>query len=101
MSPKANSYEHILDAAEEIVIEVGASHMTLDAVAKKAGISKGGLIYNFPSKKALLQAMIHRLIRRYEEQRYKKCKVLPESPSRQLKAYILSMLSNLTKVFRY
>ena len=40
--------------------------MTLDAVAERAGISKGGLLYNFPSKDALLQAMINRMMEALE-----------------------------------
>ena len=36
--------------------------LTLDAVAEKAGLSKGGLLYNFPNKDALLQGMIQRLV---------------------------------------
>ena len=36
MSPKDNSREVILDAAEEVVFEVGAGNLTLQAVAEKA-----------------------------------------------------------------
>ena len=36
--------------------------MTLDAVAKQAGVSKGGLLYHFPSKDALLTAMVERYV---------------------------------------
>jgi len=39
VSPRASSYDAIIDAAEAVVIEAGASHMTLDAVAAKAGVS--------------------------------------------------------------
>ncbi len=35
--------------------------MTLDSVAERAGLSKGGLLYNFPTKEALLQAVVQRL----------------------------------------
>jgi len=55
---RANSRKAILDAAAALVAEVGAAHLTLEAVAQRAGISKGGLLYNFPSKLSLLQAMI-------------------------------------------
>jgi AcrR family transcriptional regulator len=55
---RANSRKAILDAAVALVAEVGAAHLTLEAVAQRAGISKGGLLYNFPTKLALLQAMI-------------------------------------------
>ncbi|HBF34148.1 TPA: hypothetical protein DDW35_06255, partial [Candidatus Sumerlaeota bacterium] len=58
---RPDSKEAILDAAESVVLEHGASHMTLDAVAERAGVSKGGLMYNFPTKEALLTAMITRL----------------------------------------
>jgi AcrR family transcriptional regulator len=61
---RPSSREAILDAAEHVAGEVGANHMTLDAVAGRAGISKGGLLYNFPSKDALLKGMIERFVRR-------------------------------------
>ncbi len=59
---RKSSREKILDAAAELVSEIGAGRLTLEAVAEKAGLSKGGLLYNFPSKDALLQAMIQRMI---------------------------------------
>ena len=55
---RPNSRDRILAAADEIVHEVGASHLSLDAVAERAGISKGGLLYNFPNKMSLLKAMV-------------------------------------------
>jgi AcrR family transcriptional regulator len=48
----------ILDAACQIVHEQGVSHLTLDAAAATAGVSKGGLLYHFPSKDALIQGLI-------------------------------------------
>ncbi len=66
---RTDSKNAILDAAETIVIESGASRMTLDAVAKRSGISKGGLIYNFPTKESLLQGMIDRMMRQIDEMR--------------------------------
>ncbi len=36
--------------------------MTLDAVATRAGVSKGGLLYHFPNKEALLKAMVQRSV---------------------------------------
>lgn len=59
---RKSSREKILDAAAELVAEIGAGRLTLDAVAERAGLSKGGLLYNFPTKDALLQAMIQRMI---------------------------------------
>jgi AcrR family transcriptional regulator len=59
---RKSSREKILDAAAELVREIGSGRLTLDAVAERAGLSKGGLLYNFRTKDALLQAMIQRMI---------------------------------------
>ncbi|QOR47901.1 TetR/AcrR family transcriptional regulator [Trueperella pecoris] len=53
--------EKLLDAFEDILIEQGESATTLDAVAKRAGVSKGGLLYHFPSKAALVDGLAGRL----------------------------------------
>ncbi len=92
MSPRASSYDVIIDAAEAVVIEAGASHMSLDAVAARAGVSKGGLLHHFPTKVALLVAMIKRQVEIHQKAREKILKELPEGPSRELKSFILSVL---------
>lgn len=91
--PRTSSRERIIDAAQAVVLKVGAAHMTLDAVAAEAGISKGGLIYNFPSKEALLAAMMERLIREFEAARLRARNGLPPGPAREIKAHVLSFLN--------
>jgi AcrR family transcriptional regulator len=54
--------ELILDAAEVLVMDTGAAHLTMDAVAARAGVSKGGVLHHFPTKTALIQAMLDRLL---------------------------------------
>ena len=90
MSPRPSSKVVMLDAAEAIVLESGARHMTLDAVAARAGVSKGGLLYHFPTKEALLRAMLERFSKQIEETRKQKAKGLKEGPGREIKAFILS-----------
>ncbi len=80
----------MLEAAEAIVLGNGARHMTLDAVAAKAGVSKGGLLYHFPTKEALLKAMLERLGRQLDETWGKKAKTLKPGPRREIKAFILA-----------
>lgn len=53
--------EAMLDAAEVVLTEQGAWRLTLDSVAEQAQVSKGGLLYHFPTKDALLQALVDRL----------------------------------------
>ncbi len=90
MSPRASSYNTIIDAAEAVVIEAGASHMTLDAVATKAGVSKGGLLHHFPNKVALLAAMVERQITFHQDARKKVLKNMPKGPCRELKSFIIA-----------
>jgi len=93
MCPQLSSYDVILDAAQAVVLEVGAAHMTLDAVATKASISKGGLLYHFPTKQALLKALLKRRIQHLEEARKRRCSELKVEPTREIKAYVLSSLA--------
>ena len=57
----------ILLAADRVVVEGGVSGLTLEAVAREAGISKGGLLYHFPSKEALISGMVGRLVEGFTE----------------------------------
>lgn len=59
---KATARDSILDAAQQVAAELGAGHVTLDAVAKTAGLSKGGVLYHFPNKDSLVNGMLERLI---------------------------------------
>jgi AcrR family transcriptional regulator len=40
----------------------GAQKLTLDAVAAEAGVSKGGILYHFATKRALVDGLIERWI---------------------------------------
>jgi AcrR family transcriptional regulator len=51
----------ILDAVERILVRRGVAGLTLEAAAREAGVSKGGLLYHFGSKEALLTGMLHRM----------------------------------------
>jgi AcrR family transcriptional regulator len=51
----------VLDAAERIVQARGVAALTLEAAAREAHVSKGGLLYHFASKEALLSALMQRL----------------------------------------
>ncbi len=58
--PRVIEQSDILDAAERVVIRDGAAQLTLDAVAAEAGISKASVIYDYKSKKQLVNAAIKR-----------------------------------------
>jgi AcrR family transcriptional regulator len=54
---RASTRDMILDAAERVVARDGARRLTIDAVVKESGYSKGGVLYNFPSKLDLIKGM--------------------------------------------
>ncbi|MDX2244269.1 MAG: TetR/AcrR family transcriptional regulator [Leptolyngbyaceae cyanobacterium bins.302] len=57
---------HILDAAEQLFIEVGYEQATTRAIALRAAVPVGSLYQFFPDKEALLRALANR----YFEQEY-------------------------------
>src|SRR5699024_12476854 len=57
----------LLDAYQSILQETGERATTLTAVAARAGVSKGGLLYHFASKGALAEGLIARLDALVEE----------------------------------
>jgi AcrR family transcriptional regulator len=56
----------LLDAAERVVLRDGAGQLTMDAVAAEAGVSKGGVLYAYPSKDALIDALFQRAFLAFE-----------------------------------
>jgi AcrR family transcriptional regulator len=52
------SRKRILDGAMQVVIRDGILALTLDAVAREAGVSKGGLMHHFRTKDDLIAAML-------------------------------------------
>jgi AcrR family transcriptional regulator len=52
----------ILDAAEARLLKYGPNGIVLEAVAADAHVSKGGLLYHFASKEALVDGLIQRML---------------------------------------
>ncbi len=59
--------DDILDAAERVVIKLGAAGLSIDAVAQEAGVSKSTVVYDHKSKGALLCALIDRRLSAEQE----------------------------------
>jgi len=95
--PKASARERILEAAEQVVMDVGAGNLTLDAVAAVAGVSKGGLLYHFSGKEALLKGMIDRHMDEETARISATHEQLGGSPATYLRAFIEAMNSPAEK----
>ncbi len=61
MARPPHARESVLDAFERLLIDEGERAATMDATARAAGVSKGGLLYHFGSKDALEHGLLERL----------------------------------------
>ncbi|KQR52701.1 transcriptional regulator [Leifsonia sp. Leaf336] len=59
-APARSARDRILDAFEDLLAEQSERAATLEAVAARAGVSKGGLLYHFASKDALVDGVLER-----------------------------------------
>ncbi len=78
----------ILDAVERIVVHKGVGGLTLEAAAREAGVSKGGLLYHFASKEALLTGLLQRLADFIAQEYQAGVARQPEGPGRIARAQI-------------
>lgn len=65
--PKSIDRSLVLDAAEKIVVERGAGDLTVDAVAKAMGVTKGGIQSCFGTKEKMIAAMMQRWTEMHDE----------------------------------
>lgn len=81
------SKDLILKAAARVIAKRGPAHLTLDAVAREAGLSKGGLLYNFPTKQSLVQGMILDHVERFRSE-YERLRAERNGPNSAISAMI-------------
>jgi len=85
--------DRILDAAEAVILETGGRNFTLDAVAERAGISKGGLVYTFATKDDLIYAALERELARFQEAVLRRVGRGPAKPGELVLAHIEEALN--------
>ncbi len=56
-----------LDAAITIVTRDGPGRLTLDAIARESGLSKGGVMHQFRTKEAVLRALLEQQMAYFED----------------------------------
>lgn len=83
-----NKRQAFLQAAERIVTRDGVAKLTLDAVALEAGVSKGGVLYHFPKKNALIEGMIGAWIEQFDDHQICAYEEDTRTPGRWLRAYV-------------
>jgi len=56
-----NTRSVILDAAIQCFYDLGYNNTTTEKIAKEAGVSRGAMLYHFPSRQALMNAAVGHL----------------------------------------
>lgn len=92
---KVTARQKILSAAGEVTRDVGPAHLSLDAVAHRAGVSKGGLLYHFPSKAKLLEALVEQHLCEFDIALSEKDRDLQGAPNSLLAAYLEIFMTDL------
>ncbi|MBM7603720.1 AcrR family transcriptional regulator [Metabacillus crassostreae] len=85
----------ILEAASRVIVNLGLNKLTLEMVAKEAGISKGGLLYHFPNKEELLTALNVYALEEFKKKIDLEMVNIKEENGRFLRAYALATLNEL------
>ena len=74
----------------------GLTSLTLEAVAAEAGLSKGGLLYHFPSKLALIEALFQHHIDRFNRDLQRLVETEEHGPGGWLRAYAKASIAEIT-----
>jgi len=82
----------LLQSAAQLALEAGLRAVTLDAVASRAGVSKGGLQHHFRSKQALLDALFDDAVDTFNEDVAAATAADPLEDGRAARAYIHATL---------
>lgn len=82
----------ILSCAETLILRDGSSGLTLDRIALEAQVSKGGLLYHFPTKEDLVIALVDRTIQFFERDLAHYKQKLGGGPGSTTLAYALASL---------
>jgi AcrR family transcriptional regulator len=85
--------DRVLDAAVAVILKSGGRNFTLDAVAERAGISKGGLVYSFATKDELIHATLEREVARFQEAVRRRLGTGPTGPVELVLAHIEEALA--------
>lgn len=88
--PKEKRIDGIVNAAIEVFLEKGYEGTSMETIAQKAQISKGGLYHHFRSKEEILYFAIDRLCGRSN--------LSPGVPSAlPMRTFVSPLLTNLSK----
>ena len=84
--------DRIIEAALKVVNDLGPNRLTLEEAARAAGVSKGGVLYHFPCKDALLSGMLDHMLDLVHARQTEIYLSLPAEPYRWTRAWVLARI---------
>lgn len=93
--PKEERLEELINAAVAEFVEKGYENASMDSIAKRAGVSKGGLYHHFKSKEEIMIFANNVFVKPIEQMMEKAVK--SESPTEGLKTYIFKYVDFWSK----
>jgi AcrR family transcriptional regulator len=91
----------VIVAAREVFIKVGHAGLTQREVADAAGIAVGNLTYHFPTKRALLDAMLLEVLADYLDDHIRQYQADPDQPLQILLNVVESYVRNARHAHRF
>jgi AcrR family transcriptional regulator len=90
----------VLEAAAAAMSERGTG-VSLDHIAKRAGVSKGGLLHHFANREALIVALVDDAQLRLREHVLKHLDLSENTPGKLLRAYVRALTSGSEATAQY
>ncbi|PWD49557.1 TetR family transcriptional regulator [Serinibacter arcticus] len=90
----ARTRARLLEAASSAISEHGVN-VSLDLIARSAGVSKGGLLHHFPTREELLVAVMRHLLAEFDAAVERELDKEPEGAGRLVRAYVNAVFADL------
>lgn len=78
----------LLECAARLIVDHGLPALTLENVAREAGVSKGGLLHHYPGKNALIDGLFDEVVEWFDSQVEDALEPGETRPARFSKAYL-------------
>ena len=92
----SRTHDLILEACSRILRREGLTNLTLKAVAKEAGLSKGGLLYHFPNKLSLIETLFKYHNDKFEARLQELATIEGDTPGAWLRAYARASVEQIS-----
>lgn len=90
----------VLAAAAEAMSDRGTG-VSLDHIARRAGVSKGGLLHHFPNREALIVALVEDAQQQLRDSVLQHVDLTENRPGKLLRAYVRAMTSGAEATLQY